>query len=135
MKTILSLAAGVSMLALTSIAGAQEPIKLTDGQMDRVTAGQQQIVLFFGAAIADAGTTGYGNVSVAGFSNTLAVADPTGVLLTNPDGNQVNPPGPPNAYAHADAGLTAVSGYFVGPGSDKNGAFSYESTAAFAQLQ
>ncbi len=37
-KTMLSLLAGVSFVALTGAAGAVEPIKLTDNQMDKVTA-------------------------------------------------------------------------------------------------
>lgn len=127
MKTILSFAAGVSMLALTSIAGAQEPMKLTDSQMDRVTAGA--VVVFFGSAVADAYTNGFGNSSVVGASNTLAVSDPTGALSVAAGG-----PAIPNAYSHADSGLIAQSGYFITP-TDKNGASSYESTSAAAQLQ
>jgi len=127
MKTILSLTAGVSMLALTSIAGAQEPIKLTDSQMDRVTAGAS--IVFYGSALADAYANGYGNQLVVAASNTYVVADPTGTIAAAAGNAAI-----PNAYAHADSGLGATSGLFLSP-TDKNGAFSYESTSATATLQ
>lgn len=79
MKTILSLIAGASMFALASGVGAQEPVKLTDGQMDKVTGGG-----YLAAAIANAGALGYANLEVNTLTATETVADPTGVICGVP---------------------------------------------------
>jgi len=79
MKTILSLIVGASMFALASGVGAQEPVKLTDGQMDKVTGGG-----FAAAAIADAFASGWANKQVTTTTLTATLADPTGLVCGTP---------------------------------------------------
>jgi len=119
MKTAFSFIAGVSMLALTGIASAQEPVKLTDAQMDKVTAGATVLLLSQALANATAQATGnFGTPSSTAATQTVTVADPTGVLLAGPPvsiGQAAGvaaafavPIGPPVAAAasHADAAVS-----------------------------
>lgn len=80
MKTALSFIAGASLLALVSSAGAQEPVKLSDVQMDRVTAGASVSFL----ATADAAAVGQALANLAGASTSYSatLADPIGVTGT-----------------------------------------------------
>jgi len=67
MKKLISLAAGVAMLALATGANAAQPVALTDSQMDGVTAG--------GLAIANAGSVALGEVTADTLSVTSTNVD------------------------------------------------------------
>jgi len=107
MKTILSLIAGASMIALASGVGAQEPVKLTDGQMDRVTAGFA--FSYNGAALGDATGVGVANLITTTTTGTVAVADPTGTLAPIPPGCGI-----PCAYAAGASNVASVSVFTPG---------------------
>lgn len=115
MKTILSLIAGASMAALASGVGAQEPVKLTDGQMDRVTAGFA--FAYNGAATANALGVGTANLLTTTATWTLAVSNPTATpAFATASGNSntvsvsVFTPGlpVPNAAAVSTSGAAAT---------------------------
>jgi len=102
MKTALSFIAGASLLALVSSAGAQEPIKLSDLQMDRVTAGAS--VTLLGTADATSAGAALANVLGAATVKTQTLADPIGT--TNG--------GIPIAAAAATSTAAATSVFGVG---------------------
>jgi len=102
MKTALSFIAGASLLALASSAGAQEPIKLSDLQMDRVTAGAS--ITLLGTANATSTGLALANKIGAAKVTTLTLADPLGATTK----------GVPTAAAAAASTAVAVSLYGVG---------------------
>lgn len=79
MKTILSLIAGASILAVASAASAQEPVKLSDRQMDQVTAGFT--VFYNGAALGQAAGQGVANLITITDTATTAFSDPTASVV------------------------------------------------------
>jgi hypothetical protein len=71
MNKLFSLAAGAALLALTGTAYAQEPLQLSDSQMDGVTAG--------GMAIANGISLAFGEVTAITLTQTS-----TNVVGVNP---------------------------------------------------
>jgi hypothetical protein len=71
MKKLIPLAAGAALLALASTANAAQPVALTDGQMDGVTAGGTAIgnaaALALGEVLADTQTQTSTNVDTVTF--------------------------------------------------------------------
>jgi predicted nicotinamide N-methyase len=67
MKKLISLAAGATLLALASTANAAQPVALTDGQMDGVTAG--------GVAIANGASLALGEVTAETATETSTNVD------------------------------------------------------------
>lgn len=53
-KAFSALLAGAAMLALSGVAQAQQPMQLTDSQLDHVTAGASALGVFAGAAFGSA---------------------------------------------------------------------------------
>lgn len=127
MKTILSLIAGASMLAVASGASAQDPVKLSDGQMDRVTAGYA--VVYNGTAYGDSVGLGVANLITITKTATLAISDPANTQPVPPNGLGC---GAPCAYA---AGVSAVGSVSVWtPGLPLNNAAAVSTSAASAAL-
>jgi len=121
MKTALSFIAGASLLALVSSAGAQEPIKLSDLQMDRVTAGASVSIL----GTADAASAGQALANVLGAATvaTQTLADPIGTTTG----------GIPVAAAAATSLVAATSVY--APGFTLPNAAASSASTATAALQ
>lgn len=113
MKTILSLIAGASILAVASGASAQGPVQLSDRQMDQVTAGIS--FSWQGDALSTATGLGYANLLTQSVTQTIAGADPAGL------GGACG--GIPCSFARAGAATNSISVYTPGLGllTDANG--------------
>jgi hypothetical protein len=60
---LLSLVAAVALLASIGVANAKEPVKLSDGQLDKVTAGAFNVQIPTAAALVANGAGGRGGVN------------------------------------------------------------------------
>jgi|GEM_PF-5341734 len=123
MKTALSFIAGASLLALVSSAGAQEPIKLSELQMEGVTAGAS--VSLLATANAQSGGQALANLLGAATVKTETVADPIGATS--------NPIGVPYAYAAGTS--TVVASSVLGIGFVLPNAVASSASVAVAALQ
>jgi hypothetical protein len=121
MKSALSLIASVSLLAFTSGAGAQESVRLTDVQMDSVTAGATVVLL--GTATSASAGAALANALGAVVSLTNALADPLGITTA----------GVPTAAATASNTAAATSVF--GPGLLVPSAAAMSRATATAALQ
>jgi hypothetical protein len=72
---LLGLVAAVALLASIGVANAKEPIKLSDGQLDKVTAGAFNVQLPIAAALFANGSNGPGGVNQ--FSPSTAIVTQT----------------------------------------------------------
>jgi hypothetical protein len=86
---VVSLLATVALLASVGIANAEGPVKLTDVQLDKITAGATQTSINAAVNVAATATVNYvaavntamaANLAVMGAFNNLVAAD-TGVAL------------------------------------------------------
>lgn len=112
MKTGISIMAGLSLLALVSSANAQEPIRLSELQMDEVTAG------YTATAIASAVGAAASNLSSAT------------TVVTNTDVNSISPP---HALSSAASAAAAVSFWTPGlPLANAAATARVQTTAAIA---
>jgi hypothetical protein len=72
--------AAVALFASVGIANAESPVKLTDGQLDNITAGASPTSATLAANIATAGALNYaGAVNTAVAANLAAAASPLAV--------------------------------------------------------
>src|ERR1700747_979357 len=72
--------AAVALFASVDIANAESPIKLTDGQLDNITAGASPTSVNLAAYVATAGALNYaGAVNTAVAANLAAAASPLAV--------------------------------------------------------
>ena len=72
--------AAVALFASVGIANAESPIKLTDGQLDNITAGASPTSVNLAAYVATAGALNYaGAVNTAVAANLAATASPSAV--------------------------------------------------------
>jgi hypothetical protein len=72
---ILGLVAAAALLASVGVANAKDPVKLTDGQLDKVTAGATNFAIPVAAAVFANGAGGAGGVNQ--FSPSTAVVTQT----------------------------------------------------------
>jgi hypothetical protein len=74
---VFGLVAAAALLASVGVANAKSPVKLTDNQLDKVTAGGSPALA---ANVATAGALNYaGAINTAVSANLTAAADPTAV--------------------------------------------------------
>jgi len=77
-SNVVGLVAAAALLTSVGIANAKSPVKLTDGQLDNITAGASPAVL--AANVATAGALNYaGAVNTAVAANLAAAVDPFAV--------------------------------------------------------
>jgi len=77
---IVSLAAAVALLASVGIANAKGPVKLTEGQLDKITAGASPTSASVAANVATTGALNFaGAVNTAVAANLAATASPSAV--------------------------------------------------------
>ena len=74
---LLGFVAAAALLALASAANAQDPVKLTNGQLDKVTAGAANVQLPIAAALFANGSNGPGGVNQ--FSPSTATVTQTNI--------------------------------------------------------
>ena len=79
MKKLYTLLAGAALLATAGAANAAKPVPLTDGQMDRVTAGATALANGFSITIGDftseTATRTSTNINTTGGFNNIAVGE------------------------------------------------------------
>jgi len=118
MKKVIKMLVGASVLAVAGSAIAQEPVTLSDAQMDGVTAGA--VVLLSGAGIADAGSLAVANTLGLTNSYTDVQVDPTGAIT--------------GVMSVVSQGGSASLANSVTNGGSIGGALAVSSSSAGAQL-
>jgi hypothetical protein len=79
-SNVVGLVAAAALLASIGIANAKSPLKLTDGQLDNITAGASPTSAALAANVATAGALNYaGAVNTAVAANLAAAVDPFAV--------------------------------------------------------
>jgi hypothetical protein len=79
-SNVVGLVAAAALLASAGIAHAKSPVKLTDGQLDNITAGASPASATLAANIATTGALNYaGAVNTAVAANLAATASPSAV--------------------------------------------------------
>jgi hypothetical protein len=79
-SNVVGLVAAAAFLASVGIANAKSPVKLTDGQLDNITAGASLTSAALAANVATAGALNFaGAVNTAVAANLAAAADPFAV--------------------------------------------------------
>jgi hypothetical protein len=79
-SNVVGLVAAAALLASAGIAHAKSPVKLTDGQLDNITAGASPASATLAANIATTGALNYaGAVNAAVAANLAATASPSAV--------------------------------------------------------
>src|ERR1700738_5592183 len=79
-SNVIGLVAAAALLASVGIANAKSPVKLTDGQLDDVTAGASPTSASLAASVATTGALNFaGAVNTAVAANLAATASPSAV--------------------------------------------------------
>jgi hypothetical protein len=79
-SNVVGLVAAAALFASVGIANAKTPLKLTDGQLDNITAGASPTSAALAANVATAGALNYaGAVNTAVAANLAAAVDPFAV--------------------------------------------------------
>ena len=79
-SNVVGLVAAAALFASVGIANAKSPVKLTDGQLDNITAGASPASAVLAANVATAGALNYaGAVNTAVAANLAATASPSAV--------------------------------------------------------
>jgi hypothetical protein len=76
---VVGLVAAAALLASVGIANAEGPVKLTDGQLDKITAGASPTSASVAANVATTGLNFAGAVNTAVAANLAATASPSAV--------------------------------------------------------
>lgn len=118
MKKLIKMLVGASALAVAGSAIAQEPVTLSDAQMDGVTAGA--VVLLSGVGIADAASAAVANTLGVTNSYTDVQVDPTGLIT--------------GVMSVVSQGSTASLANSVTNGGSIGGATAVSQSSAGAQL-
>jgi hypothetical protein len=81
-SNVVGLVAAAALLASVGIANAKSPVKLTDGQLDGITAGASLTSASLAASVATTGALNFaGAVNTAVAANLAAMANPSAVGL------------------------------------------------------
>ena len=79
-SNVVGLVAAAALLASVGIANAKSPVKLTDGQLDDITAGASATSAALAASVATTGALNFaGAVNTAVAANLAAMANPSAV--------------------------------------------------------
>jgi hypothetical protein len=79
-SNVVGLVAATALLASVGIANAKSPVKLTDGQLDKITAGASLTSASLAASVATTGALNFaGAVNTAVAANLAATASPSAV--------------------------------------------------------
>jgi hypothetical protein len=79
-SNVVGLVAAAALLTSVGIANAKSPVKLTDGQLDNITAGASLASANLAASVATTGALGFaGAVNTAVAANLAAMANPIAV--------------------------------------------------------
>jgi hypothetical protein len=79
-SNVVGLVAAAALLASVGIANAKSPVKLTDGQLDDITAGASLTSASLAASVATTGALNFaGAVNAAVAANLAAMANPSAV--------------------------------------------------------
>jgi hypothetical protein len=79
-SNVVGLVAAAALLASVGIANAKSPVKLTDGQLDDITAGASATSASLAASVATTGALNFaGAVNTAVAANLAATASPSAV--------------------------------------------------------
>lgn len=122
-KQVFSLLAGGALLAFTGTANAGEPLRLTDNQMDGVSAGA--------VALADAASVTFGEVISNTYSQTSTEAQtiPRTVPVLDAEGNQIGTLSFPRIVVSQAFSQGVAAGGFLFNAASASAAQSYASWA------